>query len=232
MGKKTKKDKDNLQLVIDTLAKDNCSGLIKVAKNAGHIMVKDTITGIAVKVTMDNLLKAQNIFDKSSKDKPAIVLNKDKPKDKDKPAIVLDKDKPKGLGMALIANAIKGLDKDKDKDKGLDTQKSIIPWFKASYDVVVVNRANGIVYNALVGASHKKVVKVPTFENKGGLFFGGLLNSVMQPLAKSGLTTYHSKSNVYKTTKKTLTKTQAISLRQAIVKVIGPSKVAVDNFAG
>lgn len=141
----------------------------------------------------------------------------------------------------LMAGAIKGknaftatLDKGKvdtqgSNDKPIKTH-NLIAWVCQAYDVQVLDRQNGTVYHVLQGASHKKLIKQATFENKGGVFFGGMLNGSMADLATKGndyLTVLHVKSNVYKVVKPTLTYGQLTQLQTAIVKVIGKGKLAI-----
>lgn len=98
-----------------------------------------------------------------------------------------------------------------------DMQTAFVNWFVSSFkDTNKVDRANGIVYNGKVGNAHKKVVKTPTFENKGGLFFGAVLN---QHLAKVKGLQYHAKSNVYKAGPNT-TPATIKAVKKAIVKVV------------
>lgn len=82
-------------------------------------------------------------------------------------------------------------------EHGMVEAAEIIKWFRTTYpESQRVDRGNGIVYH-LRG---RKVVKEPTFENKGGIFFGAKLNSIMKAVSQDHplYVLYHSKSNVYK----------------------------------
>ncbi|KKK82892.1 hypothetical protein LCGC14_2798840 [marine sediment metagenome] len=132
----------------------------------------------------------------------------------------------------------KGANKARDKgngqaiDKGkFDTHK-LITWVKAAYDTTTLDRNNGTVTLVKVGNAHKKVIKQGTFENKQGVFFGSILNSTMADLSTDkakNLTVLHSKSNVYKVVKPTLSYANMVALQTAIVKVCGKGKVAIGH---
>ena len=117
-------------------------------------------------------------------------------------------------------------------DKGkFDTHK-LVKWAQQAYDLQRLDRGNGIVYHIKQGNGHKKLIKIATFENKQGLFFGAMLNSTMVDLSTDkakNLTILHSKSNVYKVVKPTLSYANMVALQTAIVKVCGKGKVAIGH---
>ena len=115
--------------------------------------------------------------------------------------------------------------------KGIPTQ-DLVKWCVKAYSLTKLDRANGVVYHIALNGSHKKLIKIATWENKGGVFLGGMVNATMAPLATSSnnyLTVHHSKSNVYKVVRPTLTMAQMVTLQQAIVKVCGTPKVPVGD---
>lgn len=98
-----------------------------------------------------------------------------------------------------------------------DPQKDLVSWFTAHVDNrVPTDRANGYVYNAKVNGHDKKVIKTPTFENVGGVFFGAVLNP---HLAKVKGCKHHPKSNVYKVGKDA-DKATVKAIKRAIVKTV------------
>ena len=115
------------------------------------------------------------------------------------------------------------------ENKGFATH-SLIDWCKKAYSLTTLDRANGTVYHINLNGAHKKLIKTANFENKMGVFFGGMLNSVLSSLATSGqnyLTVLHSKSNVYKIVRPTLSYAQIITVQKQIVKICGTPKIAV-----
>lgn len=138
-----------------------------------------------------------------------------------------DTDKGKGKGNGSV-------DKGNGQaiDKGKFNTHKLIDWTRAAYDLQRLDRANGIVYHIKQGNGHKKLIKLATFENKAGLFFGAILNGSMQDLATDktkNLTVLHTKSNVYKIVKPTLSYANMVALQTAIVKVCGKGKVAIGH---
>lgn len=76
--------------------------------------------------------------------------------------------------------------------------QELVDWFKKTYpEHQVVDRKNGISYHL---PQQGKVVKIPTLENKGGVFFGARLNRLFKKLHDKGWyeLLYHEKSNVWK----------------------------------
>jgi len=125
--------------------------------------------------------------------------------------------KGKGKDKGVTGKASSDKDKDKGKGKpktGLDVQGLIFDWFVGNFDgVVKYDKNNGIVSMGKVGTRHVKAVKIPTFENKGGLFYGAVLNG---QLAKVKGCVHHAKSNVYKHGAG-ITVPQVKAIRQALV---------------
>jgi len=110
--------------------------------------------------------------------------------------------------------------------KGMDAQPAIVGWFKSAYpDHVKLDVKNGIVYQAKIDGAHRKVVKEPTLENKGGVFFGSRLNG---PLAKVKGAIHHTKSNVYKVPGKVSPATVK-AIRIAIVSILGKPACSVEK---
>lgn len=116
------------------------------------------------------------------------------------------------------------------KENGGFATHSLIDWCKKAYSLTTLDRANGTVYHINLNGAHKKLIKTANFENKCGVFFGGMLNSVLATLATSGqnyLTVLHSKSNVYKIVRPTLSYAQIITVQKQIVKVCGTPKIKI-----
>lgn len=160
---------------------------------------------------------------------------------KDKAAVIIPT--APGTGTAIMVNptpnkdsvldkALAAMDKAAPVDKG-DTKAGIptqdlVKWVCQAYDTSILDRSNGKVYHVSVGGgSHKKLIKLPTFENKQGVFFGSMVNGVMSDLAKQDITKHHVKSNVYKIVKSTLDPNQFLLVLGAIVKVCGDPKVPI-----
>lgn len=81
------------------------------------------------------------------------------------------------------------------KEKKVNLEKAVFDWFKDNFTHALTEPKNGIVLHSKVGGASRKIVKVPTYELKGGLFFGAILNP---HLAKIKGLDHHGKSNVYK----------------------------------
>ena len=108
----------------------------------------------------------------------------------------------------------------------VESQVAIVGWFKAAYpDHLREDVKNGLVYKAKINGSHRKIVKEPALENKGGVFFGGYLNGVM---AKVKGATHHPKSNVYKVGSR-ITPATAKAVRTAIVDLLGKPACSIDK---
>lgn len=83
----------------------------------------------------------------------------------------------------------------KNSKTKVNLEKALFGWVESNFTHARTEPINGIVLQCKVGGAHRKIVKLPTKEFKGGVFFGAILNP---HLAKIKGLDYHKKSNVYK----------------------------------
>ncbi|MCK5138207.1 MAG: hypothetical protein KAQ85_00055 [Thermodesulfovibrionia bacterium] len=187
----------------------------------------DLLVGDTVDTDTDKAVKATTDTDKATGKKRLIDYIDNKAKkatDKAKKAKAINK-----------AKAIQGNNK-------IDLHKDLFDWLKGALNIPVSDTAmldhakNGTSIKAfIVGmGAQKKLIKTPNFENKGGLFCGGVLTDHIPDIYKKDKTVcqkplfdLHSKGNykMYFKAGAVMTKTDLVKIRKVLLSVIDPKSL-------